>query len=284
MKNILITGKNSYIGDKFAEYLKNDKNYSITIADTISDEWKALDFSQFNAVFHVAGIAHDIKGNKSDELYFKVNCDLVLDIAHKAKDSGVKQFIFMSSILIYNGCKTTVITRETQPCAKGSYAQSKLKADIALQQMQSDNFKVAILRPPMVFGPNCKGNFPRLVSLAKKTRIFPYYKNQRSMIYIDNLCEFVKKTIDSAAGGIFFPQNEEYFCTSEIVKTIAAHYNRKIWMPKIFNPLIGLGTKISSKINKAFGDLAVDRTPKNIDWIYKCVDNSCSIMHSIETE
>lgn len=280
MKNILITGKNSYIGNKFIEYMQGKKDYYIDVADTITDEWKHKDFSQYDTVFHVAGIAHDIKGNKKDNIYFKINCNLAFEIANRAKQNGTKQFIFMSSILIYNGTKKTIITKETIPNAKGSYAKSKLQADILLQDLQSDNFNVAIMRPPMIFGPGCKGNFPQLINFAKKTKIFPYYKNQRSMLYIDNFCEFVKLIIDNNSKGIFFPQNEDYFCTSEIFSIIAKKLNKKIYMPKLFNPLIKLGIVFSSKMQKVFGNLVYDKVLNN-NKSHMLINNTDSIINCL---
>lgn len=281
MKNILITGKDSYIGDKFAEYLKSDNNYSITIADTIHGEWESMDFSKYDTIFHVAGIAHIKETKDNANLYYKINRDLAIDVAKKAKISGTRQFIFVSSMSIY-GMDTGLITRDTKPNPKTHYGKSKLEAENVINELEADNFIVTTLRPPMVFGPGCKGNFPQLIKLAKKTRIFPDYKNKRSMIYIDNLCEFVKQTIDNNSGGMFFPQNAEYFCTSEIVKTIAKHYNRKIWMPRAFNPLIWLGIKLSSTFRKVFGDLVYEQKDSPVCNQIKKVTNKDSICYTLK--
>ncbi|MFA6611757.1 MAG: NAD-dependent epimerase/dehydratase family protein [Bacilli bacterium] len=219
----------------------------------IDGTWKQYDFSSYDTVYHVAGIAHDTGNKKNADLYYRVNRDLAIETAIKARSEGVKQFIFMSSMLVYNGSKERIITKDTMPKAKGYYGDSKLQADLKLQEMNTNDFKVAVVRPPMIFGPNCKGNFPRLAKLAKKLPIFPDFRNQRSMLYIDNLCEFIRLLIDSQKNGIYFPQNEDYFCTSEIVKILAEEYNHKILFTKLGNWLIYLLKPLALSINKLFG-------------------------------
>lgn len=280
MKKILITGKDSYIGNKLIEFTKDNPNYQFTVIDTITNEWENTDFSGYDSIFHVAGIVHDMNGKIKKEIYFEVNCDLALKIAQKAKESGVKHFIFMSSLSIYNAYRKKTITNETIPQSKDAYGQSKLKADNLLQKMQNDEFKVAIVRPPMIFGENCKGNFPILIKFAKRTKIFPKLKNQRSMIYIDNFSQFIKDIIDNQNNGIFFPQNEEYFCTSQIIKTIADYYEKKIWMPRIFNPLVWILVRLSDKFDKVFGDLIIDCN----EFRMKNVNNNDSIIRSISNK
>ena len=105
----------------------------------------------------------------------------------------------------------------------------------------------------MVYGKGCKGNYQRLAKLAVKTPIFPDIDNKRSMVYIDNLCEFVRLLIDDCGAGLYFPQNDEYVKTSEMVKLIAEAHGKKIRMTKLFNPLLRL-LRLST-VNKVFGDL-----------------------------
>lgn len=283
MINVLITGANSYIGTNVSNWLsKYPDKYNVTTIDMIDGSWKNFDFSNFDTVYHVAGIAHDTGNKKDAQLYYKVNRDLALEVANKAKESNVKQFIFMSSMLVYNGCKERIITKDTKPKVKGCYGDSKLQADLKLQEMNSIDFKVAIIRPPMIFGPGCKGNFPRLAKLAQKMPIFPDFKNERSMLYIDNLCEFIRLLIDSQESGIYFPQNEEYFCTSEIVEILANEYGHKMWFTKLGNWLIYLLKPINGTLNKLFGRLVYEREMSQISgWEYikkandECIKSSC---------
>lgn len=263
MIKILITGADSYIGNSFEHWLKPyDDNYSVDTVSTMSDEWKNADFSQYDCVFHVAGIAHVSFDPKMEDLYFKVNRDLTVEVARHAKSAGVKQFVFMSSIIVY-GNKNSVITKDTLPNPDNFYGESKLQADNLLRELQSKNFNVANIRPPMIYGKGSKGNFPRLVSLAKKTLFFPDFPNRRSMLYIDNLCEFIRWVVDENLCGVFFPQNNEYACTSSLVRQMAELSGKKIVMIKIFNPLLKLLSKKNGTFNKLFGDLVYDKAVSN---------------------
>ena len=266
MKKILITGADSYIGMSVENWLnKTPEEYIITTLDMLNPEWNKHDFSAYDVVFHVAGIAHADVGNVSDEtkkLYYKVNTDLAIEVANKAKDSGVKQFVFMSSMIVYSGCGETRITNNTIPKALNFYGDSKLKADVALQEMNSVDFKVVVLRPPMIYGKGSKGNYPQLAKMASKLPVFPKVNNKRSMLHIDNLCEFVKQVIDKEEKGVFFPQNAEYTNTSEMVKMIANVKKHKLillpgtgWTISIMKRIPG---KIGDMVTKAFGDLYYD--------------------------
>ncbi|WP_295267935.1 glycosyltransferase [uncultured Catenibacterium sp.] len=270
-KYILITGANSYIGESVEKWLKKtSSNYHITTLDMLNSHWRDYDFSQYDVVYHVAGIAHADVGNVSDEVkekYYKVNRDLALEVANISKNSGVKQFIFMSSMIVYSGCKETLITRNTKPKAENFYGDSKLQADLALQKLNDETFKVCIIRPPMIYGKGSKGNYPLLVKLATKLPVFPNVKNRRSMLHIDNLCEFIRFMIDNEEVGVFFPQNAEYTNTSEMVKMIAKVNEHKIIMVPGTNSLIHLMTKLPGKIGtlakKAFGNSAYDMSLSN---------------------
>src|SRR5699024_10485464 len=101
MKKILITGKNSYIGGKFKEWVEQwPDEYIVDEISVRGDEWKEADFSIYDSVFHVAGIAHRKETKKNKNLYFEVNRDLVQKVAFKAKRDGVRQFIFLSSMSV----------------------------------------------------------------------------------------------------------------------------------------------------------------------------------------
>ena len=232
MKKILITGANSYIGTSFEKWVGQwpDK-YSVDTVDMKDGSWKKKDFSQYDVVFHVAGIAHIKETKENQGLYYKVNRDLAYETAKKAKADGVKQFIFLSSMSVY-GIETGVISKDTPLRPNSAYGKSKVEAEELISGLASDVFKVATLRPPMVYGKGCKGNYQRLAKLAVKTPIFPDIDNKRSMVYIDNLCEFVRLLIDDCGAGLYFPQNDEYVKTSEMVKLIAEAHGKKIRMTK----------------------------------------------------
>lgn len=261
MKKILITGRNSFIGNSLEAWLsKYPTDYAIDKISFRNDDWKLKDFSCYDAIVHVAGIAHVSNDENLKDNYYKVNRDLTIALAKKAKADGVKQFIFMSSIIIYGASEIQngIITRETVPKAKDFYGDSKIQAEAGLNKLESPNFRIAIIRPPMIYGKGSKGNYPKLAKLAVKVPFFPNFDNKRSMIHVDNLSEFIRLLILHEEAGVFFPQNEAYVQTSQLVKTIAQAHGKQNYQTKLFNPLIRLFMKFNV-INKIFGDYAYDQ-------------------------
>lgn len=272
MKKILITGANSYIGTSFEKWMSRYKGYIIDTVDTLESRWINADFSKYDTVFHVAGLAHADPKPEMRDIYYKVNTELAVKIAEHAKNSGVKQFIFMSSIIVY-GKDNEFIDRDTEPKPDNFYGDSKLQADIRLHKLQCDSFNVVSIRPPMIYGKGSKGNYPKLARLAKKTPIFPSVQNQRSMLHIDNLCEFIRLIIDNEESGIFCPQNAEYVNTAELVKEIAKVNGKNIVMVSLFDPILKALSKRSTTFNKLFGNLVYDKSMSNYaEWAY-CVND-----------
>lgn len=267
MKRILITGANSYIGTSVEKHLAQwPEQYHVDTIDMIDGSWREKSFVGYDSVFHVAGVAHQDSGRITEErkqLYYKVNTELTIDTAQKAKVEGVRQFIFMSSIIIYGTSgkigEQKVITRETKPAPEGAYGDSKLQAELGIKPLQDEHFVVCILRPPMIYGPGSKGNYPLLEKAALKLPFFPDIWNERSMLHIDGLCRFVKEAIDEKFNGIFFPQNKEYICTSRMVKEIANTFGKKIHMTKVFNPLMRFLSGKVAVVDKVFGNLVIAR-------------------------
>lgn len=267
MKKILITGAGSYIGTSFEEYLKKwpDK-YLVDTLDMIDGSWRKKDFSDYDMVFHVAGIAHSDSGKISSEkakLYYSVNTDLTIETAKKAKSDGVKQFIFMSSAIVYGDSasigKQKIITKDTPILPANCYGDSKVQAEKGIRKLSDDNFKVVILRPPMIYGKGSKGNYPVMAKIAQKLPIFPYVKNCRSMLYIENLTEFIRLMIDNEESGTFFPQNAEYSNTSNLVKEIAKVHGKNVVLIKGFTWALKSLSHFTGVVNKAFGNLAYDK-------------------------
>ena len=267
IKNILITGKNSYIGTSLENWLMREPDkYKVDTVDMKDGSWKEKVFSSYDVVFHVAGIAHVSSDPKMEDLYYKVNRDLTIETAEKAKAEGVKQFIFMSSIIVYGDSSSSkrVIDRNTVPTPSNFYGNSKLQAEEGIKHLESDDYNIVVLRPPMIYGKGSKGNYPRLANMAKKIPVFPDINNERSMLHIDNLCEFIKVMIDHEETGLYFPQNKEYVKTSELVRTIAEVHGKKIWMTKVFNPVLRLMFGIGI-VNKVFGNLVYEKSMSDYD-------------------
>ena len=269
MKKILITGANSYIGTSFEKYIKDiySEDYTVDTVDMIDGSWREKSFKGYDVVYHVAGIAHSDSGKISPEkekLYRSVNTDLTIETAKKAKAEGVKQFIFMSSAIVYGESskigKKKLITKDTPVSPANCYGDSKLQAELGIQPLQDDNFKVCIIRPPMIYGKGSRGNFPTLEKYAKKLKFFPYVKNERSMLYIGNLVEFVRLMIENNEQGIFWPQNAEYSNTSELVKMIGAASGKKVHLVKGFTWLLKFFGLFVGKIGKAFGNLSYEQS------------------------
>lgn len=263
MKKVLVCGKNSYIGKNFISYvIDNNLDIKIDEIDMVDGTWRNNDFSKYDVVFHVAGLAH-LTPNKSEwEAYYKINTNLAIETAEKAKRDGIKQFIFMSSISVYgsgNVGENRVINWTTPMIPDNIYGDSKVQAEKGLAPLNDKSFKVVILRPPMIYGPACKGNYPRLADFAKKSLFFPDFKNERSMLYIKNLCKFVSLIIKNEDEGVFIPQNEEYVCTPNMVRKISEIAGHKIIFTKLCNPFIKI-LKKKVVINKVFGNLTIEKS------------------------
>ncbi|MFZ7942495.1 NAD-dependent epimerase/dehydratase family protein [Neobacillus sp. 19] len=278
MKRILITAKNSYIGNAFAIWT-TDK-FNIDYITCRNDEWKERDFSKYDVILHVAGIAHVSTDPNMESQYYKVNRDLTIELATKSKSEGVKQFIYLSSIIVYGESSSgeRIINKNTIPKPSNFYGNSKLQAEEGIKPLESNNFKVVIIRPPMIYGKGSKGNYPKLAKAAQKLPFFPDVDNQRSMLHIDNLCEFIRLMIDNEENGLFFPQNSEYVKTSEMVTTIAEVHGKKVKLTKIFNPVLRAMVSKVGIINKVFGNLVYAKNISEYKQNYRVRDLKDSIM------
>lgn len=264
MERILITGKNSYVGNAIERLLSNyPANYSVEQFDIRVGAWETKDFSNYSIVIHVAGIAHQKETDANKELYYEVNRDLALDIALKSKAEGVKHFVFMSTMSVY-GQESGMIDHHTPVNPTSHYGKSKLEAENGITLLESGKFKVAILRPPMVYGKDCKGNYPRLSKFIKKYKVFPNIRNQRSMIYIKNLAECIKLIIDYKLSGMFFPQNQQYVESKELVQSIGHVNGCKVSLIPNLLWIFNIAARISSTVAKVTGSLTYDKKMSTI--------------------
>lgn len=301
VRKVLITGAGSYIGESFRSYAETHytDNFKIDAVDMLDPNWRDTDFSQYDIVYHVAGIAHADVGSVDEatkEKYYAVNTDLAVEVCRIAKEAGVKEFIFMSSMIVYGESagygEKKVINRTTVPNPANFYGDSKLQADVAVRDFADANFNVIVLRPPMIYGRGGKGNYPMLAKLARKLPVFPDVDNERSMLYIENLCEFLCKIMlvecpDQAV--VLIPQNGELTKTSEMVQEIAKVNGKKIRLLKMMKPAVVLGGKVPGKVgglvNKAFGNMVYAKNVSQYEGIhYQRINLKNSIQRTEENE
>lgn len=274
MKRILITGANSYIGTSVEKHLAQwPEEYHVDTIDMVDGTWREKSFAGYDSVFHVAGIAHQDSGKITEErkqLYYKVNTDLTIETAKKAKAEGVGQFIFMSSIIVYGASvkmgEKKVITRDTVPAPVGAYGDSKLQAELGIRPLNDDGFKVCILRPPMIYGPGSKGNYRLLEKYVTVLPVFPSVNNERSMIQIDVFLSYCESIIDNRSSGYHFPQDPDYMCTTSFVRSIAKEKGKVVWFTSLFNPVMKLLSRKIHIFDKVFGGLVYEKELKELSF------------------
>ncbi|WP_347862234.1 NAD-dependent epimerase/dehydratase family protein [Salimicrobium sp. PL1-032A] len=260
MKRILITGKNSYVGNSFEEWInKSSEDYIVDKISLRDDSWKEKSFKAYDTILHTVGIAHVNAKQEMENDYYKINRDLAIETAQKAKDEGVGHFVFLSSVIVYGDSSPSwsskIIDENTVPTPANFYGESKLQAEQGLRNLEDEDFRVSIVRPPMVYGRNSKGNYPKLSKLAKLTPVFPDVENRRSVIFIDNLSEFLRLLISFKDRGTFHPQNGCSISTSDLVKTIAQAHGKKVVLSKSLGRILKLFERKSSYVTKVFGNM-----------------------------
>lgn len=256
MKRVLVIGANSYIGKKFCEYIHslNQEFIEVDMVSASNGAWESVDLSLYDTVLHLSAIVYEKENERTKELYENVNHRLPVRIAYKARENHVKQFIFMSSAAVYgeiNGC----ITKETIPVPSTLYGKTKLAAEKDLVKLESTEFKIVIIRAPMVYGEGCKGNYQKLSKIARFTPVFPDYHNKRSMIHVDRLCSCITELVLKEAQGCYFLQDDNYADTCELVVGIRKELGKKTYLTKAFNPLIVHLINRLNLFNKIFGDM-----------------------------
>jgi len=250
--NVLIFGAGSYIGENYRRALEA-KGHTLTMVDAIKVKPTEIDFTGIDTVINVAGIAHIKITPDMEELFYNVNTRLAINLCKIAKEHRVKQYIYMSSMNVFGDTSERIYSRE-QEGPNNFYGNSKWLADIGIHEMESETFKVASVRPPVVYGKGCKGNFVLLVKLSKIFFVFPSFKNTKSMIYIDNLCNFMCELVENGDGGFFHPQNAKHTSITEIIKEVRAAMGKKTFIIPGFGWAVRLLMKISHKAERAFAD------------------------------
>jgi nucleoside-diphosphate-sugar epimerase len=259
MKKLLITGASGFIGNYFINKYKD--KYEIKTFSFLKDDFKTLDCSGVDVVFHLSALVHQMGGASSEE-YRKVNVTQTLELAKKAKESGVKLFVFMSTVKVYGEETDGVYTENTSCHPEDEYGKSKLKAENELLQLEDESFKISIIRTPIVYGYGVKANIKNLINLVNKVPVLPFgsIENKRSMVYIGNLCNLVNEIITQQKSGVFLASDDEPLSTSRLIELIAKNLDKKIYLVKIpfFETLLKV---IKPSFHKRlYGSLEVDNS------------------------
>lgn len=256
MIKVLLIGANSYIAKSFEAYISQKGNTSLQI-DKVSasdGKWQEVELSSYDSIIMLSAIVHCKERADMEELYIEVNCRLPVKIARKAMEAGVKQFIFLSTAAVY-GTMYSRITIDTKPRPETMYGRSKYKAERQLTKLASESFKIAIVRPPKVYGEGCKGNFVKLEKLVEHMPIFPKFHNKQSMIHINKLCEHIEYLIVNNSEGVYLPQDDVYMDTANMVKKMRANLGKRTLLIPGFTLVIRILMKYNGTLKKMFGDL-----------------------------
>lgn len=241
---VILTGKNSYVALNTCKYIISQGAEAECVS--VREGADSIDFIGVDAVIHCAAIVHKKEKDYYNE-YDIVNYELAKNIADKAKKQGVKHFVFISTMAVY-GVSEGEINRNTPLNPKTLYGKSKLKAEKYIMSLNCDSFKVSVIRPPMVYGKQCPGNYAKLSKIAKIIPLIPDTKNKKSLIYIENLAYFIYDILKLGKWGVFMPMDSEYVSTALLMKYISDKTTSKM-----------LGTIIKSIpldiVKKAFGTL-----------------------------
>jgi len=253
---ILITGKNSYIGNSFKNYLKDKPDYKIQEISVRDDSWKSISFKGIDVIIHLAALVHKNSNKYSLKFYEKVNVELTSEIAKKAIYENVKKFVFLSSMAVFG--KTKVINSKSPLIPTTNYGITKLKAEMCLKSLQlNSKMNLTIIRPPMIYGEGAKGNPNLIEKISNFSSYFPDSLNKRSFLSINNLNLVLFNEINSIGNKIIHPQDSKYFSTFDLFQYYRSQLNKNAFPLKRIGFFLKKLTFLSI-INKIFGDLYYD--------------------------
>lgn len=268
--NLIITGSSGFVGTNF---IRSSENLNIVEVDLLKTSPDNVDFSQGESVLHLAALVHQMKGAPLDQ-YQKINRDLAFQVAKRSKMQGVKQFILMSTVKVYGEqtsnakawCENSVCNPEDP------YGQSKLEAEQMIRELEDDDFKVAIIRSPLIYGQGVKANMLNLIKLVDKIPVLPLggINNSRSMVYIGNLIALINQILKIRASGIFLAGDPDPISTTVLVRLIAQGLEKKPFiftMPKFIIKMIKLIKPDFT--DRLFGSLLIDNsiTNQNLNFV-----------------
>lgn len=226
MKKILLTGGTGFVGSYF---LKNYSESFQVCSYSLSKSGIEGIKNSFDSVIHLSAIVHQ-KKTIPTEIYERVNVENTLELARKVKKEGCRHFVFLSSVKVY-GEESELPYNESSVCLPlDDYGKSKLKAEEQLRLLEDDNFKVSIIRSPLVYGPRAKANMKSLLGLVQWLPIIPLggIKNKRSIVFVGNLCHLINVLVLEPKSGIFLAADDNFISTSELIKKLALYSERKV--------------------------------------------------------
>lgn len=285
---ILITGSNGFLGQYLCQFLA-EQDYSI-LAQTrkaqiftdsnisnlnfdLNDNLDSIDLSQVKVIIHCAGRAHVMNETAASplEAYRQTNVQGTLNLAQKAVHSGVKRFIYLSSIKV-NGEQTTLQPFKPNDAVirDDPYGLSKYEAEQALLELSKQTgLEVVIIRPVLIYGPNVKANFKSMAGLASKKLPLPIgcLDNKRSMVSIYNLADLIHTcmTHPNANGEVFIASDQDDISVKQLFEKLAYHQNNKLLMLPVPKSLISFLASLVGKkavASRLCSELVVD-TSKN---------------------
>ncbi len=231
MMNILVTGSSGYIGNNLINKYKHlYRFYTFSLQHSSMED---IDFNGIDSIVHCAALVHQ-SIEHSYEKYYEVNVQYPLSLAKKAKENGVKHFVFLSTIAVY-GETYEYIDENTKCMPSTYYGKSKLETEKKLQELSDDIFSVSIIRLPMIYGANAPGNIASLISIIQKTPLLPFDKinNKRTFLYIDNLLQVVELVLRTKQKGVFLIGDDDALSTTKLINLIATALNKKLILVKI---------------------------------------------------
>jgi nucleoside-diphosphate-sugar epimerase len=261
MPRILITGTNSFIGTNFCKTTRFEDHTEISLR---KNEISEIDFSKFDVILHLAAIVHQSKITDSKK-YYKVNKDLPVILALKAKNAGVRQFIFLSTIKVYGKHqKNSEPWNENSPCyPDDAYGKSKYEAEIELKKLECSSFTVSIVRTPIVYGPGVGANILKLIKLIEAFPLLPFknVKNNRHYTFVDNMVGFLDRIIELKASGTFIVMDDEPLSTTELVIRMSKllHKNTRLFRFPAFITQIGIYV-FPSVFDRLYGSFYLDNS------------------------
>jgi nucleoside-diphosphate-sugar epimerase len=261
---IIVSGPNGFIGQRLLE--NSVSNYNIIPISLRNTPINKIEFYNTHSIIHLAGLAHQMQKTNAKR-YFDANYELTKELALAAKLAGVPHFVFISTIKVYGETsKSTLDEQSFCNPINDPYGQSKLEAEKFLQSIEDENFQVAIVRPPLVYGPGVKGNLARLMKLVDSWYPLPFggIETRRSMVFVDNLIELINCIVENKASGVYLAGDKEPMTTSFLIREIRKNLGRNPNLFQFHGFLKSLLFKLKPEMaNRLFSSLELDTSSTN---------------------